>query len=345
MKATIESIAQRTALVLETNNIRSSDLDLVASSLRRVLGLLSQQTIPLTQLAQLVVTHDGLPQSVCEQIESELGCPITFVTISETTGYYEAKNLGFDHTTPELSDYVLFADADCTPDAHWIEQILQPFTDEKLTPTLAAVAGRTSYADSLAGIALTTIDFMYFPSPLGAGCTRNFYANNIVFKRDVFAKYHYQAVEGVYRAHCQVLGLQLQSEGLKIQYAPEAHTVHMIPDHKSDVVKLRWMRGQDTVGLTPFLVKSYMPSWLQWLAKSGPVGPWIVQMSRLGFSLKALNRQGMPRVTGLRWIAPVMLILGISSIDTLGAIVRGCGINTVGGKGGGDAQALSYHEK
>lgn len=213
MNAAIESIARRTALVLETNNIRSTDLDLVANSLKRVLVLLNQQTVPLTQLAQLVVTHDGLPLQVCKQIESEVGCPITFVTISDTTGYYEAKNLGFDHTDPQSSDYVLFADADCTPDAHWIEHMLQPFTDEKSANSLAAVAGRTSYADSLVGTALTTIDFMYFPSPLGSGCTRNFYANNIVFKREVFAGHHYQAVEGVYRAHCQVLGLRLQAEG------------------------------------------------------------------------------------------------------------------------------------
>ena len=42
----------------------------------------------------------------------------------EGTGYYEAKNRGFDATT---ADVVAFGDGDCWPDPAWLETLLAPF--------------------------------------------------------------------------------------------------------------------------------------------------------------------------------------------------------------------------
>ncbi|MBN0987107.1 glycosyltransferase [Amphritea pacifica] len=337
----LNDVASRTALVLETNNLRGgADVQLVLNSLERVVGLLANQSLPLASLAQIVITHDGLDESSLKGLEDIAGHPVDFVKIEPTTGYYHAKNAGFAATDPERCRWVVFADADCVPAADWLAQLLYPFIGDE---TLAAVAGRTSYAPDLAGTALTTLDFMYFPGALADGATRNFYANNVVFRRDIFAEYHYQELESVYRAHCQVLGLQLQSQGIPLHYAARAHTVHRFPDSLKDIIKLRWLRGQDTCGLTPFLVRSYMPTGWQWLARSGPVGPLCVLIARLVFSVRALNKQDLPPLYGVRWLAAVILIVGFSVLDMGGALMRGLGVHYPRGKEGGDVQALSYH--
>jgi hypothetical protein len=183
---------------------------------------------------------------------------------------------------------------------------------------------------------------MYFPNADHAGATSNFYANNVAFRRDVFERHSYQALDGVYRAHCQVLGMRLKAAGVPIHYAAAAHTEHRLPDTRAEALKLRWMRGQDTYSLTPHLLRSYVPAKWQWLAKSGPIGPLCVLFTRLGFSLRALNHQELPRLSGMRWLAGVALILGFSAIDMLGAFARGIGWHTTG-RTNADAQALSYH--
>ncbi|QKE62746.1 glycosyltransferase [Aquipseudomonas campi] len=336
----LHDLAARTALVLETNNLRGgADLQRVAGSLARLFEHLKGQSLPLTQLAQVIVTHDGLPEAVCKDLAQAAGLALQFVLIDAQTGYYAAKNLGFAAVQAERCDHVVFADADCIPAADWLAQLLQPLCAEQPP---AVVAGRTSYSSSLAGTALTTIDFMYFPSPLAAGATRNFYANNVVFRREVFAEHAYQALDGVYRAHCQVLGLNLQAAGVALHYAAAAHTEHRLPDTRGEALKLRWMRGQDSVGLTPYLLRAYLPQRLQWLARSGPLAPLGILLARLYFSQRALNHQDLPPLRGVRGLAARSLILVFSLVDMAGALARGVGINTLG-RTAVDAQALSYH--
>jgi hypothetical protein len=336
-----EHIAAHCALVLETNNLRGgADAQAQASaSLQRLMALLARQTLPLTSLAQVVITHDGLSAATCDAVSRMAGRPVDFVRIDASIGYYEAKNVGFAATDATRCTHVLFADADCLPAADWLHQMLLPFTHADAP---AVVAGRTSYAANVVGTALTTIDFMYFPNADDAGATKNFYANNVVFRREVFAQYGYQPLDGVYRAHCQVLGMRLRAAGVPIHYAAAAHTVHRLPDTRGETLKLRWLRGQDTCALTPFLLRSYLsPRW-QWLARTGPIGPLCVLLGRLGYSVRALNRQDLPPLRGLRWLAGMALILGFSAIDMLGALARGLGWNTSRGVPA-DAQALSYH--
>lgn len=333
-------LAARTALVLETNNLRGgADADKVGASLQRVIGRLASQSVPLSSLAQLVITHDGLSDACCQAVQRLVGRQVDFVRIDAGTGYYDAKNTGCAATDADRCEWVVFADADCMPQPGWLAGLLAPLQAEA---TLAAVVGRTTYAATLAGTALTTLDFMYFPSPLAAGAVRNFYANNVLFRRDVFVEHSYQALDGVYRAHCQVLGLRLQSAGIALRHASDAHTVHRLPDTWRETFKLRWLRGQDTQGLTPHLVRSYLPSYLQWLAHSGPLGPLCVLGARLGFSLRALNHQGLAPLRGVRRLIGVALVIGFSLIDVCGAFMRGLGWHSLRGTDA-DAQALSYH--
>lgn len=339
---TLCTIAARTALVLETNNLRGgADAAQALASLKRLIVLLGKQTLPPSALQQWIITHDGIDALTCTYLAELANFPIDFVKIDQLDSYYEAKNAGFDRIDPQRCDYVAFCDADCLPSPQWLEQLLLPFADQAATPPLA-VAGRTSYSGSAMGVALTSIDFMYFPSPLRAGATKNFYANNVAFRREVFDQYRYQELAGVYRAHCQVMGLRLQKAGIAVHFAAHAHTEHRLPDTRRELIKLRWMRGEDSVSLTPYLVRSHAPSYLQWLARSGPIGPFCVMAMRLGYSLRAVNDQHMPRLRGLARLAAVGMTCGLSALDTLGAITRGL-VSIVRQPADRELAALSYH--
>ncbi|WP_371762643.1 glycosyltransferase family 2 protein [Massilia sp.] len=338
----VRSIASRTALILETNNLRGGgNVEEALASLKRLVTRLALQTVAPATLAQWIITHDGIDAAARAEIVRLAGRTIDFVPISASDSYYEAKNAGFDHADPERCDYVAFCDADCNPAARWLEHLLLPFTAPAADAPLV-VAGRTSYSSSAFGVALTSIDFMYFPSTLGTGATSNFYANNVAFRREVFDKYRYQELPGVYRAHCQVMGMRLLADGVKLHYAVDAHTEHRLPDTRRELFKLRWMRGEDSVSLTPYLVRSQLPSSFQWLARSGPIGPGCVMAARLFYSLKALNRQDLPPLRGLQLPLGVLLLLGLSAIDTCGAITRSL-IAMFSPAPDRKLEALSYH--
>ena len=334
-------IASRAALILETNNLRGGNgAQQALESLKRLVAGLALQSLSPCCFAQWIITHDGLSTADCTALQALAQCPITFVEIAPDTGYYDAKNAGFEQVDASRVDYVVFGDADCRPAPDWLAQLLAPFARSSGAP--AAVAGRTSYAAGVVGSALTSIDFMYFPSPLQPQATRNFYANNVAFQREVFAQYRYEPLDGVYRAHCQVMGLRMQAAGVAVAYAPNAHTEHRLPDTRREAIKLRWMRGEDSVGLTPYLVRAYMPPSGQWLGHSGPIGPLCVMGMRLVYSLRAVGCQQMAPLGPLRYAAALLCMLGFSAVDTLGALWRGLGLSKQGVVGR-HLQALSYH--
>ncbi|AUX44885.1 glycosyl transferase [Sorangium cellulosum] len=328
-----------TALVLETNNLRgTSDPARVVASLERLLRHLSAQSFPLGDLRELVITHDGLDERDEARLEAAAGRSVRFVRLADDTGYYEAKNQGFDATT---ADVVAFGDADCWPDPAWLERLFAPFFAD---PATGVVAGRTTYRDDLLGIAATSIDFMYFPSPLGEGTTRNFYANNVAFRRDVFAARRYRPADGIYRGHCQILGMRLEADGVPIRFEPRAHTTHRFPDGARELFRLRLLRGADTVEITPHLGRAFLPSEWRWLSRLGPVSPLLVLAVRLGFSARAVGRQGLSDTRGARRAAGMAIMGGIAAADAVGALARAAAGADFGVHDGGFKRgALSYH--
>jgi hypothetical protein len=324
------------ALVLETNNLTGggADTERTAHSLERLLARLREQTRPLAALAELVITHDGLPAPARARLDAIAGTPIRWVEIDGDTDYYEAKNRGFDATT---ADVVAFADADCWPEPSWLEELFAPFADARVEVT----AGRTTYRTDILGTAASTIDFMYFDSPLGAGCTRNFYANNVAFRRAVFGARRY-ATHDMYRGHCQVLGTRLHADGVKVHFIPAARTFHRFPDRVAELVKLRLLRGEDVISLAPHLVRTYAP-FAAPLVKLGPLVPLAVLAARFGFSVASINKQDMPPAHGARWLGVVGAIAGISLVDAVGTVARTLGWRP-GSRGESSAKVtLSYH--
>jgi len=337
----LSDIYQQTSLIIETNNLQGGiggKAELI-NSLQRLLTSMAEQTVQLDALGQVIVTHDGLNPQDISKIKNIASCELNFVEVPKGCGYYQAKNIGFEAILPTV-EYVVFADSDCKPDRNWLLELLHPF---QKNADLQAVAGRTSYHCSAFGTGLTTIDFYYYPHPNHPGMTRNFYANNIALRRNLFEKYTYRNLNRTYRGHCQSIGIKMEDDGVQILFARKAHTVHRLPDTVREVLKLRWMRGQDTCSLTPFLVKKHLPSWMQWFAKTGPIAPLLVLFIRLGISLKALNHQDLPSVKGIKWLHAVGAIFAVSAIDMTGALFRGLDVYTHS-NADRDQVSLSYHK-
>lgn len=315
------------SLVLETHNLEGGDGD-VGGTLPRVLARLAEQTYPLAQLADFVITHRGIDAAARDRCEAAAGVPIRWLELGDDVGYYEAKNRGFDVAR---GDVVAFADADCWPEPAWLGALLAPFADAHVR----AVAGRTTYRRDVLGTAASTIDFMYFASPLGAAYTRNFYANNVAFRRDVFAAHRFGEHE-MYRGHCAVLGLALHEARIPILFAPAARTIHKFPDALRELVQLRLMRGRDTYELTPELGRALATG--RRLPRVGPVVPLAVLGIRLACSLRSINRQQMPPAHGVRKLAVAGAIAAISAVDAVGALAGG--LRLLAAK---PTAALSYH--
>jgi len=304
--------------------------------LERLLRHLRGQTRPLDTVDELVITHEGLSALQQQRLERVAGRAITFVQVPPGTDYYAAKNAGWEATKAPI---VAFGDADCWPAPEWLEALLTPFEED---PSVQAVAGRTTYRSSLFGTAASAIDFMYFPSPLGPGCTRNFYANNIAFRRDAFEGSRYAEREGFYRGNCQTLGLRLQALRVPVRFVPAAHTTHRLPDTLRELFMLRLLRGADAVELAPHLGNAYLPQGLRWLSRLGVLSGAATLGARFGYSTRAINHQDLPRVRGLRFAACVGLVGAITAMDGLGALLHPW--LRRGQRAEAARTALSYHE-
>ncbi len=303
-----------------------------------MLAHLRKQTRPLSALHELVITHEG---AVADDdrvvLEGAAGRGIRFVELPAGTGYYEAKEVGFDATD---SDVVVFADGDCWPDHRWLDALLQPFDDDD-AGDVKVVAGRTVYRSDVLGIAATTIDFMYFPSPFGKKASRNFYANNVAFRRPVFDRLRY-AADGFYRGNCQVAGMKLVENGVAVRFVAAARTVHRFPDSARELVQLRLLRGEDTVVLSGHLRDRALPERARWLMDLGAVSPALVLAGRFVCSVASVNHQDMPEVRGLKRVAVVGAIAGLTLIDAAGAL-RGSSTKRAAAKQKHKTTTLSYH--
>ncbi len=278
-----------------------------------------------------MITHDGLSEGALESLRLSCQANLHFVEVSSEAGYYAAKNEGFKASSGEI---VVFADSDCLPESSWLESLLSPFEDGA-----QVVAGRTCYRSDLLGIAATTIDFLYFEPPQAPGTTLNFYANNVAFAREVFGARLFPKAS-MYRGHCQKLGMQLTEDGISIRFAPSARTVHRFPDHWTEFLQLRLLRGRDLGALAPPLVDRYAPA-LTMFSRSAMVPPALVWCARGLLSQRALGAQQMPAVGGARAAATRALIAGISVVDGVGTLLSGAQLIDRGHSL--DRQALSYH--
>ncbi len=299
------------ALILETNNLASAeDADALEAALARLLRHLHTQTL---SPGELLVTHDGLSQEAQRRLER--AHPVTWVALPPETNYYDAKRLGFDACDAEI---VVFGDTDCWPVPGWYASLVDRLTN---ATDAEVAAGRTTYPETLLGAAVSTIDFMYFAPDAQDAYTLNFYANNVAFRRDVFARHFYEPAPGVYRGHCQRLGMRLRKHDVKIAFVPQARTYHELPASVSDFIALRLHRGSDAALLSQEFVGAYAPGPLRGLGRTRPKATTALMLTRTLLSLGSFGRQEMPDFQGVMGVAARAAMLGTTALDAAGAVL------------------------
>lgn len=307
-----------TALVLETDNLVAIDahVEAVVSGLERLLSRLADTSTPGAPTDEVIVTHEGLVSRDQARLVRAAGRALRFVEVPEGAGYYAAKNRGFAATTAEI---VAFGDGDCWPESRWLEALFQPFVD----PEVGVVAGRTVYASSALGDALTAIDFEPVASPLGRGCVRHFLANNVAFRRDVFAARLFEPRPDLYRGACGALGLRLYRERVPIHFAPDALTTHRTPARTAELVERRMKRGSDLARLAPDIARTHLPPALAWVGALGPLSPMVLLGGRLVTAAGALARRRRRRLPSDAPTATIASIaLAVTALDAWGALAR-----------------------
>ncbi len=299
-----------TALVLETDNLLAIETrsEAVVAGLGQLLSRLAAGALPLARLDEVVLVHEGLSLRDQATLSRAAGRSLRFVEVPRGRGYYAAKNAGFAATT---ADVVAFGDADCRPGDLWLHALLAPM---RARCDVQVVAGQTVYEPSLLGDALTAIDFQPIASPLGRGCVRHFLANNVAFRREVFAARPFELRADLHRGACGVLALRLYRDGIPIHHAPDALTFHRTPEGL-ELVERRMKRGGDLARLAPEIARAHLPAAVAWIGRLGPLAPLVLLAGRLAVATGSIARHGGPGA-----LARASLALGLTAIDACGAL-------------------------
>ena len=125
-------------------------------------------------------------------------------------------------------------------------------------------------------------------------------------RRDVFAARRYGSAPNTYRGHCQKLGLRLAAEGVCVRFVPEARTIHRFPDRRRELFTLRLLRGADTVEMARPLGDALLPRPLRPLSHLGAASALGVLAIRFGMSARALGKQDMSELRGVRRAAGIV---------------------------------------
>lgn len=142
---------------------------------------------------------------------------------TEGSNYYDQKNRGAEIAS---GDYVLFLDSDVIPEAGWLRALLG-----SVRRGVDVVAGST-YVEPETFLGRAFALFWFFPlrSPSrGLVETAFFYANTVMFRRELFLAYKFPDLP-LYRGHCSVLGRSLRQNGIRLYQQTNARVRHPPPN-------------------------------------------------------------------------------------------------------------------
>ncbi|MGR3319941.1 MAG: glycosyltransferase [Candidatus Anammoxibacter sp.] len=138
--------------------------------------------------------------------------------------YYQLKNVGAKHANGNV---FIFLDSDVTPESGWLRNIIAPFFDSKVQ-----VVGGNSYI-SIHNLWAKTFAMTWF-FPLRSTEVRfykrqQFFANNVAFRKEIFDKYPFPAIDGTDRGSCVRLAQILDNHGINIYRTTTAQVSHPAP--------------------------------------------------------------------------------------------------------------------
>ncbi len=209
----------------------------MADDLAATLEGLERQTYPRELIEAIVVLDRAVPASAGDEVRRRF--PFVRFTHSPAVNYYAAKNAGVRVAGGSV---VALLDGDCEPEAKWLERLVC-----RLEPGVAAVAGRTRYAES--SRAARTLSVPGFGYVVGdeSGAASGFNINNVAFDRELLLERPFD--ERIRRnGGCYLLFHQLRADGRRVLYEPSAVVAHGVGDIRGlEFLRKHFGRGYDGV--------------------------------------------------------------------------------------------------
>ena len=263
------------SIILETENLSTAELDGFYQSLD---SLIKQN--PSAQIANEVLivdsgdTPSGVLQSICDRYPW-----ITVHQAKAGIGYYEAKMEGTRIATGEI---ILFCDSDCVYESDWLNYILSPFVNH---PEINIVAGETATkSEGIYGLAMhLSYIFTGFSGQEELVPAREYYCNNVAFRRNFLLQYPIPADMSMYRGNCSVHARALARQGHYTWRQPKARAKHAPPNGLEHFFWRFLLIGYDQVKRKQLFVElnNSLPqtnqqekkaiSWLSWLGNKLPI--------------------------------------------------------------------------
>ncbi len=241
------------AVVIEWDNARTAELaraHAMLRALRTSLARIRHRVVVPPQVLVLYDRHD-VPASVVENsLRLHFKAPehLCELRAEPTDGlkYYELKNVGAARTSGEV---VIFLDSDVIPEPDWLQELLECFTN----PDISVVGGQTYMSlDTFYDKAFSLFWFYGFRSDrTDLVPARNYFANNVAFRRSVFERHPYPKTD-LYRGACLWQTDALARDGIQIYRQYRAGASHPAPrNFLAAIVRGLW-EGYDDV-----LIKRY----------------------------------------------------------------------------------------
>lgn len=210
------------SIILETENLANADLKGLSRSLS---SLAAQEPAPTCANEVILIDSGDAPADLLQEL-----CHLyPWIKIHEApmgTEYYQSKMLGAKLATGEI---IVFYDSDCVYEYHWLNAILQPFYQSE---TIQIVAGETATVS--AGIYGTAMAMTYiFPQFSGQkelAPAKQYFLNNVAFRREFLLRYPIPTQLPLYRGNCLIHAHYLRDQGFTIWKQPQARTLHAPPN-------------------------------------------------------------------------------------------------------------------
>lgn len=242
------------SIIIEWDNPRLAGTDRAVRMLRELASQLRESLDRGIASFEVLIggTKDVLVPDVDERIhavwrEAAQGLPELQLNILEDGSYYMLKNAMASRAS---GDIVIFLDSDVVPEPRWLAGMLAPFSNSSVQVVCA-----NSYVElgSLFGRIMALIWF--FPLRSVGGAVRpveRFFANSVAFRRELFLRYQFPAIEGTDRGSCVKLAQKLRADGVAVYENPEARVAHPHPNGSREFLVRALGDGRDTVWRASF---------------------------------------------------------------------------------------------
>ena len=198
------------------------------------LSAFKNQSIPKEDY-EVIVVDDGSTDGTADIVKRY---PVKYIR-QENKGPAAARNNGANHA---VGDIILFSDSDCVPDANWVNEMVKPFEDAKVTAVKGAY--RNKQKSIVARFAQIEFEerFEMLKKSESIDMVDTYSAG---FRKDIFLKMGgFDTSFPVANNEDTELSYRMSRLGLKMVFNPDAIVYHLNhPDSVKRYARLKFWRG------------------------------------------------------------------------------------------------------